>query len=129
MVIQLGGRSAHTLSSDSEHEEGIPTIIGQIACLSFLLFTDLCELTSKSATAIILEAYGEHFIKEVSRIQLLSAVKTLPTEEKKSLQSAEKSEFYLPLGKAFVTKGIVCIKKGASLKSLSRQDVQKVGAF
>ena len=35
----------------------------------------------------------------------------------------------IPLGKAFVENDIIKIRKGADVKELSRNDVEKVGTF
>ena len=75
-------------------------------------------------------AFAAHFLKYISRSQLLSAAKTLLSSgDRKQFHGAEKSHFLVPLGKAFVTKGIVKINKGACIESLSRNDVTKIGKF
>ena len=74
-------------------------------------------------------AFGAHFLKEISRTQLLSAAKRLLSHQKKTLNSLEKNEFLIPLGKALVEHSIIAIRKGALVKDLSRNDVEKVGTF
>ena len=74
-------------------------------------------------------AFGAHFLKEISRTQMLSAAKRLLPLQKKTLNSLEKNEFLVPLGTAFVEQGIIAIRKGALVKDLSRNDIEKVGTF
>lgn len=73
-------------------------------------------------------AFGAHFLKEITRTQLLSAAKRLLPQQKKTLNGLEKNEFFIPLGKAFVDNNIVAVRKGALIKDLSRNDVE-VGTF
>ena len=71
-------------------------------------------------------AFGAHFLKEITRTQLLSAAKRLMPQDKKKLNTLEKNDFLVPLGKVFVENGS---KKGANIENLSRNDVDKVGTF
>lgn len=88
------------------------------------------DLTQKSGSVIVMVAFAVHFIKEVSRSQLQSASRNLlSAEERKRLQSLEKIEFYIPLAKAMVERGIVKVRQGANIKSLSRSDVEKMKPF
>ena len=73
--------------------------------------------------------FGAHFLKEISRTQLLSAAKRLLPQQKKILNSLEKNEFCIPLGRTFEDNHIVQVRKGALVKDLSRNDVEKVGTF
>ena len=57
--------------------------------------------------------------------QLLSAAKQILPQQKKTLDDLEKNEFFIPLGKALVDN-IVAIGKGALVKDLSCNDVEKV---
>ena len=45
------------------------------------------------------------------------------------MSTLEKNDFMIPLGKAFVENDIVKIRKGADVKDLSRNDVEKVGTY
>lgn len=93
-------------------------------------FVHTCvDLTQKSGGAIVMEAFGAHFLKEISRTQLLSAAKRMLPREKKKYSGYEKSDFLVPLGQAFVESGIVKITKGAQVRDLSRSDVKKIGTF
>ena len=75
-------------------------------------------------------AFAVHFLKEISRIRLLSAAKRLIVNiDKKKFQAFDKNDFLIPLGKAFVEREIVKIKKGATMPDLSRGDVEKMGTF
>ena len=57
-------------------------------------------------------AFAVHFLKEISRTQLLSAAKRLILNiDKKTLQAFDKNDFLIPLGKAFVEREIVKIKE------------------
>jgi hypothetical protein len=88
------------------------------------------DLTQKSASMVVMTAFAVHFLKEVSRSQLQSAARKLLTkEEKNRLQPLEKSEFILPLAKAFIMKKVVEIKKGADQQALSRDDLKKISPF
>lgn len=89
----------------------------------------IIELTEKSGGTIVMAAFGAHFLKEISTTQLLSAAKRLLNVDKKKLQLYEKTDFMVPLGRAFVEKNIVKIAKGARIANLSRGDVDKVGTF
>lgn len=60
----------------------------------------------------MMTAFAVHYLKEVTRSQLLSAARNLLTKEKNRLQPLEKSEFMLPLAKVFIKKEIVEVKKG-----------------
>ena len=92
-----------------------------------LLTTDLSE---KSAQVIVMEAYGAHFLKEVSRSQLLSAAKALlPVCERKKLCGSEKTGLLLPLARAFVFNNIVRIKSKIKSGCLTRNNVEKIGTF
>lgn len=74
--------------------------------------------------------FGAHFVKEISRGQLEAAAKSLlPPETRRKLVKAEKSQFILPLAKAFVNKNIVKITKGVNFSSLTRNDVKKIKTF
>ena len=86
-------------------------------------------MTQKSGAVIVVTAFSSHFLKEISRTQLLSAAKILIPQNKKKYSTFEKNDFLLPLGKAFVEKAIVKIREGADVKNLSRNDVEKVGTF
>ena len=57
--------------------------------------------------------------------QLLSAAKQILPQQKKTLNDLEKNEFFITLGKALVDN-IVAIRKGALVKDLSHNDVEKV---
>ena len=73
-------------------------------------------------------AFGAHFLKEITRTQLLSAAKRLLPQQKKTLIGLEKNELFIPLGKAFVDN-IIAIRKVAPVKDLSRNDEEKVETF
>ena len=75
----------------------------------------------------MIAAFSAHFLKEITRTQLLSAAKRLIAQNKKKIHHFGKE--LVPLGKVFVQKGIVKIRKGANIKDLSRNDVDKVGTF
>ena len=77
----------------------------------YAFFTDL---SMQSGEAIVIVAFGAHFLKNVARNQLKSAAKSLLSpKDGKDLQKAEKHRFIFPLAKAFVNKGIVKIHKAA----------------
>ena len=75
-----------------------------------------------------MEANGAHFLKEVTRSQLLSAAKRLlPVRERRNLCGAEKTSLLVPLATAFVTNNIV--KISGNIGNLTRNNVKKVGTF
>ena len=83
------------------------------------------DLSEKSARVIVMEAYGAHFLKEVSRSQLLSAAKSLlPIDQRRNLCGVEKTSLLLPLARAFIMNNIVKIKG-----NLTRVNVEKIGTF
>ena len=83
-----------------------------------------------SAEAVLLTAFGAHFLKEVSRSQLESAAKSLLSQQIiQQLKKADKGDFSMPLAEAFLKKGIVKVAEGCNLRNLSRGDLKKVGPF
>ena len=77
-----------------------------------------------------MEAFGVHFLKEISRSQLQSAAKSLlQRASMKELKGGDKATFLRPLALAFIEKGIVKIKKKDKVGELVRDDVRKVGTF
>ena len=99
--------------------------------------SDICilltmiELSQKSAEVIVLTAFGLHLFKQLSRSQLESAGKTLriPSDTRRSLSKGGKMEYLIPLAKGFLKNGIVKVRKGASLSSLTRDDITKMKTF
>ena len=65
-------------------------------------------------------AFAVHFLKEISRTQLLSVAKRLIVNiDKKMLQAFDKNDFLILLGKGFCGE-IVKVMKGATIPDLSR---------
>ena len=57
---------------------------------------------------VVIVAFRAHFLKEVARSQLVSASKSLLASDiRKLLNGADKSQFLVPLAKAFVNWQIV----------------------
>lgn len=100
-----------------------------VFCNAIILHT---ALTFKGGEVVVMEAFGAHFMKDVSRGQLTSAAKSLlSSKQRKSIASmgAEKSHFISRLAKEFLHRKIVHNRKNASLNSLCRNNVKKVGPF
>jgi hypothetical protein len=69
-------------------------------------------IIEKSGGVIVMTAFAIHFLREISRTQLLSAAKRLIVNaDKRKLQALDKNDFLIPLGKAFVEREIVKIKE------------------
>ena len=84
----------------------------------------------QSGKAVIQTVFGAHFLKEVSRAQLESAAKSLlPPHIQQQLRKADKGEYVIPLAKAFLRKGIIKLSANADFKSLTRENIKKVGTF
>ena len=104
-------------------------VCSNFSVLCTFRYNFIIELTEKSGGTIIVAAFGAHLIKEISRTQLLSAARRLLTIEEKRLQTYEKNDFMVPLGREFLERNIVRItNKGASIANLSRGDVEN-GTF
>ncbi len=59
-----------------------------------------------------MEAFGVHFLKEISRPQLQGAAKyLLSSESREKLTGCDKSAFIVPLAHTFVDREILLIKK------------------
>jgi len=83
-------------------------------------------LNTNSAEAVVLAAYEAHFLKDVSRAQLNSALKLLcSAEQRKSLLGKEKSTIMIPLAIQLIAKKYVKMKLG----SITRDDATKVKPF
>lgn len=83
-----------------------------------------------SAELIVTEAFKAHFIKEVGWSQLMGAAKTLlDKNQQMQLKVVEKAKLIMPLAEALIKNNTVEVKRGASLLSLSRDDVKKIGTF
>ena len=76
-----------------------------------------------SAEAVVLTAFGAHFLKKVPRSQLESAAKSLlPTEVICQLKKIRQISLS-PCGSIF-EKGIVKIADSANLRNLARDDIK-----
>ena len=83
-----------------------------------------------SAEAVLLTAFGAHFLREVSRSKLESAAKSiLPSDTIHQLKKADKGDFIIPLAEEFLKRGVIELAQGANLKNLAREDIKKVGPF
>ena len=87
-----------------------------------------------SAEAVLLTAFGAHFLKEISRSQLESAAKSLlPMTTIQRLKKGDKADFTIPLAEAFLKKGVVKLAEDTdanyNLQNLARGDIKKVGPF
>lgn len=75
-----------------------------------------------------MDAFGAHFLKEVTRSKLLSAAKSLlPIRERRNLCGANKTALLLSLARAFVTNNIVRIM--GNIGNLTRNNVENIGTF
>ena len=81
----------------------------------------------KSAEVIVSCAFKEAFVKAVTRPQLMSAARSLLSqEEAKDLRKAEKQKLLIPLVLAFLKKKIVGVKKGADVQNLTQNSVKLI---
>ena len=75
----------------------------------------------------MLEAFGAHLLKEISRYQLLSAAKSfLPAKERMSLFNADKMSIIHPLASAFVERNIIKMKSVAEREVISQGMLKKL---
>ena len=61
------------------------------------------DLSQESGATIVMVAFSAHFIKEISRTVALSS-KAVVTPRQKKFSAYEKSDFFVPLGQAFVER-------------------------
>ena len=84
-------------------------------------------LNANSAEAVVLAAFEAHFLKDLTRAQLNSALKSLcSTEEQNNLSGKEKSKLVIPVATQLIAKNYVRIEDGIKLGSITRDDVQKL---
>ena len=78
----------------------------------------------------MLQAFGVHFLKEVTRQQLVMAINNrLPqTAEKKALLTAPKTSLLKPLAQGLLAKKIT-INSGADVCDLTRDDILVSGVL
>jgi len=110
----------------------IYTYIQTSACINNLTLAIFfhIDMSNTSAEAVVLTAFGAHFLKEVSRSQLESAAKSLlATNVLTNLKKADKGDFIIPLAEALIKHKIVKVVEDADWKQLGRQDLEKVGTF
>ena len=50
------------------------------------------DLIQKSGTVIVMAAFGAHFLKKITRTELLSAAKRQMPQDKKTLNTLEKND-------------------------------------
>ena len=75
-------------------------------------------------------AFGELFLKHVSRTQLASAAKLLLNQKEKSgLKGTYRDQYIIPLDKRFVQKGEIKMRKKANIKNICYNNLEKTGAF
>eukprot|EP00731_Ephydatia_muelleri_P004054 Em0002g230a len=89
------------------------------------------ELSVKSAEVIVLQAFGVHFLKEVTRQQLVRAINNhLPQNaERKALLTAPKTSLLKPLAQGLLAKKIIQINSGADVCDLTRDDILVSGVL
>ena len=79
---------------------------------------------------VVITAFQQHRIKDVSRSQLFGAMKVLCSPEvKRKHRAADKTSLLLPVAKVFISQGIVAVSRNADMSKLVPSDVQKVGIF
>lgn len=115
---------------NSDNEDSLRGVYIITVIITIILYFIIIGLSAKSGEVIVMTAFTAHFLKDISRSQLMSAAKSLlSSHDRKQLHGAEKSHFMVPLGKAFVENGIVRIDKGACVESLVRNNASKIGTF
>ncbi|KAL5479356.1 hypothetical protein EMCRGX_G022869 [Ephydatia muelleri] len=90
-----------------------------------------CLNSVKSAEVIVLQAFGVHFLKEVTRQQLVRAINNhLPQNaERKALLTAPKTSLLKPLAQGLLAKKIIQINSGADVCDLTRDDILVSGVL
>ena len=79
----------------------------------------------------MLQAFGVHFLKEVTRQQLVRAISNhLPQNaERKALLTAPKTSLLKPLALVLLAKKIIQINSGADVCDLTRDDIVVSGVL
>ena len=87
------------------------------------------DLMPESVKLIIMCAFGAHSFKEISRSQLVSAVKHHIHENKRNIAKLEKQQLVEPLAAVLIEKGIITIREGAASNSLKRSNIFNAKPF
>ena len=100
---------------------------GEKNCISINQFLIFCLglLSVKSAEVIVLQAFGVHFLKEVTRQQLVRAINNhFPQNaERKALLAAPKTSLLKPLAQGLLAKKIIQINSGDDVCDLTRDGI------
>ena len=100
------------------------------ACLSVCIYPSYTAMSTISAEVIVMSAFQQHRIKDVSRSQLTGALSSLCSPQtKRKYRSADKASLILPVAKSFLEKGIVALCEDANIANLQPNQVNKVGTF
>ena len=87
-------------------------------------------MSTISAEVIVMSAFQQHRIKDVSRSQLTGALSSLCSPQtKRKYRSTDKASLILPVAKSFLEKGIVVLCEDANIANLQPNQVNKVGTF
>ena len=93
-------------------------------------YLSLIDLSVKSAEVIVMTAFQQHRIKDVSRAQLVGAVKSLSSPDvRRKYRVADKASLVPPVARALLVRGIVSISPSAAIDNLVPTDVKKVETF
>ena len=84
----------------------------------------------KSAEMIVMVAFQQHRIKDVSRAQLAGGLKSLSSPDvRKKNRVADKVSLVSQVARALMVQGIVSILPSAAIDNLVPMDVKEVGTF
>jgi len=84
----------------------------------------------KSAEVIVMTAFQQHRIKDISRAQLVGGLKSLSSPDvRKKYRVADKVSLVSPVARALLVQGIVSILPSAAIDNLVPMDPKKVGTF
>ena len=78
----------------------------------------------KSAEVIIVSAFKVHFLKEVTRQQLLGAINChISPDKRKNFHTMSKSALLMPLAKALLSKQLIVLEDDCDLQNIKRDDI------
>ena len=84
----------------------------------------------KSAEVIVMAAFQQHCIKNISRAQLVGSLLSLSSPDvRKKNRVADKVSLVSPVVRALLVQGIVSILPSAAIDNLVPMDPKNVGTF
>ena len=78
----------------------------------------------KSAEVIIVSAFKVHFMKEVTRQQMLGVINCyISPDKRKHFHTMSKSALLMPLAKALLSKRLIVLEDDCDLQNIKRDDI------